>query len=542
MIPFRTPYQRIAERLDIRAAIRAASARNDLLPPRREDKAGGELGKRFSEYLVRELETGRYDPTPAHIIAVPKSQIGTRPAALLPFQDRVVYEAIVDVLRLRVARFLLGDDIVFWPRAKGARDKSWSTFERSVLKQDGQYIVSCDIAGFYESIDHSQLASAVVRATGYRDIADALVHFLDRTMSGNRGLPQGLEASDTLATVYLARVDRAMIRNGFRYTRHGDDARISVNSYSHGCRAARVMEAELRKCGLLLNGSKTRVFKRSTYEESLVVYEKEWAKARKSFVEEAAAQLREDQGALEDALARFELEELGWALFYHGVIGVEEVIDKLKAKMTLEDGEIAGRLFKSIMKTRPTERNGKVSRLDREMFHWQLKKVLYALAAAESDVALSSVGELIKRFPDKTEILCEYMMRLQDKDETIVSQIEGALDEDTMEWAFAWMMRVLSRRPEYVTSCIGSHLEKVADNPGDSWLAAVEAAKCLAAMGKLSRKTLLLLWNTCPHAFRIDLAVAAVRMENVADWGTAFVQSARGERVQEVVMEHEAQG
>ena len=540
MIPFRTPYQRIAERLDIRAAIRAASARNDLLPPRREDKAGGELGKRFSEYLVRELETGRYDPTPAHIIAVPKSQIGTRPAALLPFRDRVVYEAIIDVLRLRVARFLLGDDIVFWPRANGSREKSWSTFERSVLKQDGQYIVSCDIAGFYESIDHSQLASAVVGATGYRDIADALVHFLDRTMSGNRGLPQGLEASDTLATVYLAQVDRAMIRNGFRYTRHGDDARIAADSYSHGCRAAGVMEAELRKCGLLLNGSKTRVFKRSTYEESLVVYEREWAKARKSFVEEAAAQLREDQGALEDALARFELEELGWAFFYHGVIGVEEVIDELKGKMTVADGDIAARLFNSIIEKRPTERNGKVRRLEREIFHWQLKKVLYALAAAESDVALSSVGELIKRFPDKTEILCEYMMRLQDKDEAIVGQIEGALDEDTMEWAFAWMMRVLSRRPEYVTSGIGSHLEKVADNPGDCWLAAVEAAKCLAAMGKLSRKTLLLLWNSCPHVFRIDLAVAAVRMEKVADWGTAFVQSARGERVQEVVMEHEA--
>ncbi|MDE2979987.1 MAG: RNA-directed DNA polymerase [Gemmatimonadota bacterium] len=542
MIPFRTPYQRIAERLDIRAAIRAASARNDLLPPRREDKAGGELGKRFSEYLVRELETGRYDPTPAHIIAVPKSQIGTRPAALLPFQDRVVYEAIVDVLRLRVARSLLGEDIVFWPRANGASDKNWSTFERAILEQNGQYVVSCDIAGFYESIDHSQLASAVVGATGYRDIADALVHFLDRTMNGNRGLPQGLEASDTLATIYLAQVDRAMIRNGFRYIRHGDDARISVDSYSHGCRAARVMEAELRKCGLLLNGSKTRVFKRRTYEESLVVYEKEWAKAKKSFVEEAAAQLREDDEALEEALARFDLEELGWALFYHGIISVEEVIDKLKAKMTLEDGAIAARLFNSIMEKRPTERNGKVSRLEREMFHWQLKKVLYALAAAESDVALSSVGELIRRYPDKTEILCEYMMRLRDRDEAIVSQIEGALDEDTMEWAFAWMMRVLSKRPGFVTSGIESRLERVAGNPGDSWLAAVEAAKCLAAIGKLGRETLLLLWNTCPHAFRIDLAVAAVRMEKVADWGTAFVQSARGERVQEVVMEHEAQG
>lgn len=541
MIPFRTPYQRVATRLDIRAAIRAASARNDLLPPRREDKSGGELGKRFSEHLVRELETGRYDPTPAHIIAVPKSQIGTRPAALLPFEDRVVYEAIVEVLRLRVDRFLLGEDIVFWPRANRTRDKCWSKFERAVLEQEGQYIVSCDIAGFYESIDHGHLANAVVRATGYRDIADALVHFLGRTMSGNRGVPQGLQASDTLATVYLAQVDRAMIRNGFKYTRHGDDVRISVASYDRGCQAARTMEAELRKCGLLLNRSKTRVFKRETYEETLVAYEKEWSRVKKSFIEETAVELRKDADAFEAAFKLFGLEELGWAFFYHGDIGVDEVINEVKAKMTVEDGEIAARLFTSIMGKRPTESSGRVSRLEREVFHWQLKQVLYALAAAASDVALSSAGELIRLYPEKTEILCEYMMRLQDRDQEVTRQIESALAADTMEWAFAWMTRVLSRRPKYVTSRIESRLEEVADNPRDRWLAAVEAAKCLAAMGKLRRETLLFLWNTCPHAFRIDLAAAAVRMEDVADWGTAFVQSARGERVQEVVMEHEAQ-
>ena len=96
------PYQQIAGQLNIDDAIIAASAHNDLLPPRREAKVGGELGKRFSAYLVRELETGRYDPIPAHIIAVPKSQLATRPAALMPFADRVVYEAIVAVLRPRI--------------------------------------------------------------------------------------------------------------------------------------------------------------------------------------------------------------------------------------------------------------------------------------------------------------------------------------------------------------------------------------------------------------------------------------------------------
>ena len=133
-------------------------------------------------------------------------------------------------------------------------------------------------------------------------------------------------------------------------------------------------------------------------------------------------------------------------------------------------------------------------------------------------------------------------MRLGDKEEAIVGQIESALDDYTMEWAFAWMMRVLSNMPEYISNGIRSRLGWMADNPRGQWLGAVEAAKCLAAMGKLSRETLLVLWNTCPDAFRVDLSVAAVRMEMVAEWATAFVQSARGDRVKEVVMEHEGRG
>ena len=540
-MPYPNPYQRIARKLNIDNAIIAASVSNDLLPPRPEDKVGGELGQRFSAYLVRELESGRYDPIPAHIIAVPKSQLATRPAALLSFRDRVVYEAIVAVLRPRVASFLLGDDIVFWPRPNGARDKRWSSFERSVLRHDSPYIVSCDIAGFYDSIDHGQLASAVVSATGYREVADALVHFLDRIMNGSRGLPQGLVPSDTLATVYLARLDRAMVRSGFRYARHGDDVRIAADSYDHGYLAARCMETELRECGLLLNGSKTRVLKRNTYEKWLVAYEKEWEKAKKRFVEESVARFREDNEALEDALARFELEELGWALFYHGIIGVEEVIDKLRAKITVEDGEIAARLFASIMEKRPTERNGNASRMDREVFHWQLKNVLYVLAAAESDVALNTVGELIRQYPDKTKVLCHYVKRLRGSEGAIVAEIEVALCDYTQEWSFAWMLRVLSRIPGYMSGGLVSLLTDIVDNPRGQWLTAAEAAKCLAAKGELQRQSLLLLWKTCPQVFRVDLVVAAVRMEHFAEWAKAFVESAQGDRIHEVVIQHEAQ-
>ncbi len=298
------PYQRIAQSLSIADVVAQSVATNDLLPPRAEDKVGGELGKRFSEHLTRELENGRYDPVPAHIISVPKSQLTTRPAALMSLPDRVVYEAIVSTLRSRVDVFLLGDGIVFWPRGDLSSKKEWLKFQQSVLTTDGRYIVCCDIAGFYESIDHSLLADTIVKATGYRDAADALVHLLHRVMGRNRGLPQGLSSSDTLATAFLAELDSAMIRHGFRYLRHGDDVRVSVDNYKQGCRAVRNMEQALRECGLLLNTEKTRVLRRSTYESSLSSYAKLWEVAKDNVRECLLEKLNENIEEVLTAMAR----------------------------------------------------------------------------------------------------------------------------------------------------------------------------------------------------------------------------------------------
>lgn len=529
------PYQRIADRLEISEVITQASKPNDLLPPRPEDKVSGELGKRYSEHLVRQLVRGEYDPIPAHIIPVPKSRLATRPAALLSLSDRVVYEAIVTILRPRIDRFLLGDGIVFWPRGDQSSKKQWTEFEKSVLHQESDYIVRCDIAGFYESIDHETLANSIVNATGYGDVTEALLHLLRRVMGTGRGLPQGLISSDTLATVYLAEVDFAMIRNGFRYVRHGDDVRVAADDYDQGCLAVRCMEAELRKRGLLLNSEKTRVFRRQTYHRSLSLFEERWGEAKGQVVEAMAAKFRKDQQALEAAMLRFDMEELGWALFYHQAIDLDDAIEALRKKIEPEDVEIAHVLFRNAIGKRP--KNG--DRAEREAFHQQLTGALVRLTAARADAALSHVGELMVSFPDKSEILCRYMMALSGRGDAIASEIEDSMGDHVSEWGLAWMVRVLNEVPGSVSESSLDKLRRCVRNPRGRWLLAVEAAKCLATMDKLERDALLDIWNTCPEVFRVDLLVAAVRMLGVGEWAAAFVRSGTSDPVHEVAIRRE---
>ena len=140
------PYQLVSESLDLKAALRSLEP-NDLIPRRPEDDVAGELGARFLEDLRRRVDRGLYDPHPAYMVAVPKSSVVTRPAALVSLDDRVMYVAMVAVLESRIEGHLLGRDLVFWPRGT-AVDKRWGEFERSVLQSNRPYVVRADIMGF----------------------------------------------------------------------------------------------------------------------------------------------------------------------------------------------------------------------------------------------------------------------------------------------------------------------------------------------------------------------------------------------------------
>ena len=529
------PYQHVRSRLNIVDAL-AKVQPNDLLPVRPEDSVRGELGRRFSDYLVRSIENGSYDPTPAYSVTVPKSRLTTRPAALLPLNDRVVYEAIVRALMSRVEGYLLGDGIVFWPRGAD-RDKRWNEFERSVISPDYNYVARSDIAGFYESIDHDELGDAIVRATGYRDLADALSAFLERIMGSRRGLPQGLSPSDTLATLYLAELDFVMVRNGYHYVRHGDDVRIGVADYDQGCRALRLMEATLRRLGLLLNVEKTRVLRSGTYANSIASHETTLDYTRKKIVNAKIENLRENECALGTAIREAGMEQLEWDLFYHATVDLEDAIEEIRPTLQPDEIEIAKELFLDAVQRQPGTKNA----LSREVFHQQLVWSLIRLSAGRSDAGVGAIAGLLKSFPEETTVVCSYLNALASEPSAaraVACQLEIALGAHNTEWETARMVAVLKRVPHVASRAVLTKLKAALDSPHDQWLASVEVAKLMANRGELERDTLLRMWDTCPDPLRADLVEAAARMAESEPWAEAFVASTKADPVHGVVIRH----
>ena len=114
---------------------------------------------------------------------------------------------------------------VLWPRGR-FESSLWLDFERLPLESGPSHVVVADIASFYDTIDHGVLADALAKSGADGQTTKALTMFLTAVMQRAVGLPQGLPASDPLATIALARVDETLTAEGIQFLRHGDDYRF----------------------------------------------------------------------------------------------------------------------------------------------------------------------------------------------------------------------------------------------------------------------------------------------------------------------------
>jgi hypothetical protein len=530
------PFIELVDELDLDAAVRRGSERNDLLPPRLEDAVLGEVGKRFSESLQTRIERGRYEPTRAEVVLVPKPGNTTRPAALLTLADRVVYDGIVEILRPRVDTALLGNEVVLWPRGITI-PKRWREFEQAPLLGNSNFVAVADVTGFYETIEHECLREVLVTATGRRTAVNALMEFLGRVMGSPKGIPQGLAASDPLATAYLSPVDAAMARSCLNYTRHGDDVRIAVSSVSDARRALHAFEIELRRVGLLVNGAKAMIIPRKRYEAMLANTERVREVAREALFQARVGELEEDKEELDRVLKETDNEQLGWDHLYHGTMTFAEVIEKLQAHLLPDDMEVAIHVLRDALNKRPGTEDG----LSREEFHFRVTSSLIQLSAGKSPLALDMVAEILARFPEKTEVVAGYLAsQKEDAAEAVAGKVVEILSEERFrtDWETAWLLAVLGKFHNSMVARQQPLLRGIALDEGQSHYCRAEALKILGMQGELDHMVVRRLWNIAPYCFHPDLVAAAHYARGKESWCEPFLAGAMEDPINKVVVRH----
>lgn len=234
----------------------------------------------YLEALIDEIRTNTYAPSEAYKLYLPKSSGTLRTIPVLSMRDRVVYQAMANLI-VREAKphlsvysdrnvfaHLPQDNNSLFPTMPWLEQfTNFSKKYEGIWNEGNQWVVDADISAFYSSIDH-QLLIDLIRQKWISD--EDFLGLLKLCLTKwsphehgpelNSGLPQGYEASDLLATLFLLPIDEKM-SVGHRYIRYVDDIRILAPNQNAASKALVNLDLALQTRALILQTKKTAISK-----------------------------------------------------------------------------------------------------------------------------------------------------------------------------------------------------------------------------------------------------------------------------------------
>jgi RNA-directed DNA polymerase len=227
-----------------------------------------ELGawiKLHKEELVGSLLNGSYQPEAVRRKEIPKDGGGVRELGIPTVIDRLVQQAILQVL-----------DPIFDPtfsessygfRSKRSAHQALLQASKYVREEERWIVVDLDLEKFFDRVNHDILMSRVARRIGDKRLLRIIRRFLqagamsDGVCAGRKeGTPQGGPLSPLLANLLLDELDQELEKRGHKFCRYADDCNIYVHTEVAGLRVmesvTKFLEQKLR---LKVNQQKSAV-------------------------------------------------------------------------------------------------------------------------------------------------------------------------------------------------------------------------------------------------------------------------------------------
>ena len=190
--------------------------------------------KENGEELLEKIRNGKYKPSPVRRVEIPKDDGGVRKLGIPTVIDRIIQQAIAQVL-IPIYEPKFSDGSYGYRPNRSAKDAILKVKEYA--DEGYKYAVCLDLSKYFDTLNHELLMNMLREDIKDKMLIELIKRYLKSGVMENgivvatrEGSPQGGNLSPLLANIYLDKFDKEFEGRGVKVIRYADDILLLAKS------------------------------------------------------------------------------------------------------------------------------------------------------------------------------------------------------------------------------------------------------------------------------------------------------------------------